>query len=190
MYIFFDNRIVNKTSEWALYCSFYVLTGLVYLLFHFPPATIGINIVIIYIITQIYEGDQRKKVLVTVLVYGINMICDILAIFSLSDYIVGKEYNEVAVYITVFLISICEFIAEKFAMKNKKTEFAPPYWNILFFIPVISIIVLLVLIMCNLKNRIALVTVSAGILFINMLIFFFVSYFSKYLYKIRRKRNV
>ena len=142
------------------------------MLFHFPPATIGINIVIIYIITQIYEGDQRKKVLVTVLVYGINMICDILAIFSLSDYIVGKEYNEVAVYITVFLISICEFIAEKFAMKNKKTEFAPPYWNILFFIPVISIIVSLVLIMCNLKNRIALVTVSAGILFINMLIFF------------------
>lgn len=172
MAIFFQTDIENKKKEQAVYFLFYFLTTFVYLLFRFPPANIIMNLLLIYLITQTYEGKQKKKLLVTFLIYGINMICDIISVYSCNNYIVGKEQNEMTVYITVFLISICEFIIERFLIKNRKANFIPPYWNILITIPIISIILLLIMIMNNLNNRIILVSVSAGILFINLLIFY------------------
>lgn len=172
MSIFFRVDIENRKKERMVYSFFFGLTVCVYLIFHFPPFNIITNLLLIYMITQIYEGRQKKKVLVAFLIYGINMICDIISVYSCNNYIVGKEYNEVAAYITVFLIGICEFVIERFLIKNRKTDFIPPYWNILIAIPIISIILLLILIMNNLNNRIVVVSVSTGILFVNLLIFY------------------
>ncbi len=172
MSVFFRMDIENRKKEGIVYSLFFCLTAFVYLMFHFPPFNIITNLLLIYMITQIYEGGQKKKVLITFLIYGINMICDIISMYSCNNYIVGKEYNELAAYITVFLIGICEFVIERFLIKNRKSDFVPPYWNILIAIPIISIILLLILIMNNLNNRIILVSISTGILFINLLIFY------------------
>lgn len=172
MSLFFPTLMENKRKEKILYIIFYFVTTEIYLAFHFPPANIAVNILMIYIITQIYEGEQKKKILITILVYGINMICDILSVYSFSNYVVGEEYTTIAAYVTVLLISICEFIVERFVVKNREMEFTPPYWNILILIPIISIVILFVLLMNNLDNQTILVSVSAGILFINMLIFY------------------
>lgn len=141
-------------------------------MFHFPPANIVTNVIMIYLITQLYEGEQKKKILVTVLIYGINMVCDSLSIYSFSNYVIGAEYTKIAAYVTILLICICEFIIERVAIKNREMKFTPPYWNILILIPVISIAILFVLLMNNIDNQKILVLVSAGILFINMLIFY------------------
>ena len=71
----------------------------------------------------------------------------------------------------MLLFSLCEVIAERFLVKKKAT-FTPPYWNILVLIPVISISMLFVLLMNDLNNQRILVLISAGLLFINMLIFY------------------
>ena len=68
----------------------------------------------LYMVTQVYDGEQKKKILVSILVYGINMACDILSVYSFGNYVVREEYNEISAYITVLLISICEFIIERF----------------------------------------------------------------------------
>ncbi|MCM1125163.1 MAG: GHKL domain-containing protein [Lachnospiraceae bacterium] len=170
--VFFPKEIEDKRKESYLYLLFFIVTTAVYLIFHFPPANIIVNLIMIYMIAQIYEGEQKKKILVSILIYGINMACDILAIYSFSNYVVGEDYNEIAAYVTVLLISLCEFITERFLIKKKEMIFTPPYWNILMLIPVISIAILFVLLMNNLNKRIILVLVSAGILFINMLIFY------------------
>lgn len=172
MSIFFRTNIENKKQEGAVYFLFFSLTALVYLLFHFPPANIITNLMFIFLITQLYDGRQHKKILVTFLIYGINMFCDVIVVYSNSNYTVGKETNEMQVYITVFLIGICEFVIERFLVKNRKEDSIPPYWGTLIAIPIISIILLLILIMNNLNSRIILVSVSVGILFINLLIFY------------------
>ena len=100
------------------------------------------------------------------------MICDILSVYSFSDYVIGEKHIAIAAYITVLLISICEFIIERFFVKNREKGFTPPYWNVLILIPIISIVILFILLMNNINNQIILVSVSAGILFINMLIFY------------------
>lgn len=172
MTIFFPTKIEDKRKEHLLYFLFFTITVTVYLMFHFPPANIAVNLLMIYLLTQLYDGEQKKKVMVSILVYGINMACDILSIYSFSNYTVGQDYNEIAAYVTVLLISLCEFITERFLIKKREAAFTPPYWNILMLIPVISIAILFTLLMHNLNNRMLLVLVSAGILFINMLIFY------------------
>ena len=130
MTVFFQTDIEEKGKEKVVYSLFFVLTALVHLLYHFPPINIIVNLLLIYLITQLYEGRQKKKILVAFLIYGINMICDIIATYSYNNYIVGREYREITPYITVFLIIICEFIIERFLIKQRKVNFTPPYWHI------------------------------------------------------------
>lgn len=170
--IFFPAEMEDKKKARFLYFSFFAVTTAVYLTFHFPPANIAANLLMIYLLTQLYAGEQKKKILVSILIYGINMACDILSVYSFSNYTVGKDYNEIAAYVTVLLICLCEFIIERFLIKKKGTAFTPPYWNILMLIPVVSIAILFILMMHNLNDRMLLVLVSAGILLINMLIFY------------------
>lgn len=172
MSIYFQTDIENEKKEKVVYCLFFFFTSVVYLLFHFPPANIITNLLLIYLITLIYKGKQKKKILVTFLIYGINMICDIIAVYSCNDYIVGKNQNEMTAYITVFLIAVCEFIIEKFLVKNIKEDFIPQYWSILIAIPIISIVLLMIMVMNNLNHRVVLVSMGTGILFINLLIFY------------------
>lgn len=172
MSVYFQTNIEHKNREKIVYFIFLFLTSIIHHVFHFPPANIITNLLLIYLITLIYEGSQKKKVFITFLIYGINMVCDIIAVYSCSNYIVGKTQNEMTVYITVFLIAVCEFIVEKFLVKNRETDFIPLHWSILIAIPIISILLLLILIMNNLNNRMLLVSIGTGVLFINLLIFY------------------
>lgn len=172
MAIFFQIDIEDKIKEKMLYFLFVCLTALVFLIFHFPPLNIIVNLLLIYMISQLYQGEQKKKILVTLLIYGSGMFCDIISVYSCSNYIFGKGYNEMVPYLTALLWGICEFIIESFLVKNRKEDFVPPCWKILLAIPVISILLLLIMIMSNLNNRIILISVSLGILIINLLIFY------------------
>lgn len=172
MSVYFQIDIENKKKESMVYFLFFAFTGAVHLIFHSPPANIITNLLMLYIITLLYEGRQQKKILITFLIYGINMICDVIAVYSYNDYIVGGNQNELTEYITVFLIAVCEFIIEKYLAKNKKTDYIPLHWSILIAIPMISIVLLFVLAMNNLNNRMILISTSTGILLINLLIFY------------------
>lgn len=172
MAVFFETDMEEKRREKVRYFFFFLLTVSVHLFFHSPLANIITNLLLIYWITQLYEGIRKKKILVALLIYGINMFCDIIAVYSFGNYVIGEEANEMTVYLKVFLILICEFITERFLVKNKRKDFAPPYGNILIAIPMISILILLLLVMNNLNHRVVLISVSVGILLINLLIFY------------------
>lgn len=172
MCVFFEQGTVSKKRENMTYGLFYLLTTMIYLLFHYPPANVAVNILMMYIITLIYEGEQRKKILVTLLVYGINMICDVLAMYTVSNYTFGEDYNLTGAYITVLLIALSEFIIERFGIKHEKVNFAPPLWGMILIVPIISVTLLHILSVSNLNNRVVLISVSAGILIINLLIFY------------------
>lgn len=61
MTVFFQTDIEEKGKEKVVYSLFFVLTALVHLLYHFPPINIIVNLLLIYLITQLYEGRQKKK---------------------------------------------------------------------------------------------------------------------------------
>lgn len=172
MWTLFTKEAKNRMWERISYVFFFVSTAVIYELFHYPPFTILMNIIAICGIAQMYEGSQGKKLLVSFLIYGTNMICDVISVYSLSNYVVGGDYSEIASYVTVLLTCICEVIVEKCLVREKENMFILPCWKLLLVIPVISMFLLVLLIMNNLNNRIILISVSVGLLFINLLIFY------------------
>ena len=168
---FFPEKKEEKGLKTACILFFTVTVGMHYI-FMSPGINIVCNLAMLYLLTWFYVGEQRKKILVTLLIYGINFICDVVSVYLLSDYQPGEAYSQVAPYVTVFLIGICEYIIERFIVKKRKKNTTPPYWNILMIIPGISLVILYSMVTFNLNNRMVVISVSAGILLINLLIFY------------------
>ena len=61
MSVFF--LVENKKRENFFYFLFYFVTAGIYLVFDFPPVNIAVNILMLYAITQLYEGKKKKKIL-------------------------------------------------------------------------------------------------------------------------------
>lgn len=172
MSVFFDTDIEEKKTEKTAYCLFVIIIGTMHLLFASAFVNLLFNILLMYFMAGLYEKSRKKKIFVTLLIYGINAICDILAMYSLNNYVYGNEYSEITAYLTVFFIGICEVVIEKYLIRKSRADYLPPHWEILIFIPIISVALLLTLIMNNINSRGVLVFMSAGLLFINLLIFY------------------
>lgn len=85
---------MRKRKRKSLLCIVFVLTAGVHLIFCSPGMSVITNIVLIFLITVCYEGALKKKIFVTLLVYGTNMGCDLVAVHLLTDYsITGKSVN-------------------------------------------------------------------------------------------------
>ena len=172
MSAFFQTNIKEKGKEKVFYFLFFFVLLAVHLIWGSPILNIAANISMLYLVAQLYEGSLKKKILAVLLIYAVIMICDVFAVFSLGDYMLGGEYNEIASYTTTLYFGICEFIIEKLLMKHRRKDTLPPYCNILISIPIISIVLMVILVSGHLDDRIAVICISLGILFINLLIFF------------------
>ena len=172
MSVFFDTDIEEKKTEKVAYSFFVIIIGTVNLLLASAFANLLFNILLMYFIACLYEENRKKKLFVTFLIYGINAICDILAMYSLNNYVFGKEYSEITAYLTVLFIGICEIIIEKCLIRKNRANYLPPHWEILLFIPIISVSLLVGLVINNINNRGILVSMSTGLLLINLLIFY------------------
>lgn len=80
MRLFFAEKTVTKSRAILFYGLFYILTSGVYLLFHFMPLNMVTNLVLIYAVAACYEGTWKKKLFVTMLIYGISVACDFVGV--------------------------------------------------------------------------------------------------------------
>ena len=90
MRLFFWTDIEEKKKERACYVLFFVLTAGVHLIFFSKTMSIIANIIMLYVISGCYEKARRKRLFVTLLIYGVNIGCDFLAINLLTNYSVHK----------------------------------------------------------------------------------------------------
>ena len=170
MRLFFWTDIEEKKKERACYVLFFVLTAVVHLIFCSPGMSVITNIVLIFLITVCYEGALKKKIFVTLLVYGTNMGCDLVAVHLLTDYSITGKVGECAAYITVLLLLICDVISEKILIKNKGED-KTPHGMILAVISALCLAELLI-VEQELKNRILLVLFGCCVLAVVLLIFY------------------
>lgn len=140
------------------------------MIFCSPGMSVITNIVLIFLITVCYEGALKKKIFVTLLVYGTNMGCDLVAVHLLTDYSITGKVGECAAYITVLLLLICDVISEKILIKNKGED-KTPHGMILAVISALCLAELLI-VEQELKNRILLVLFGCCVLAVVLLIFY------------------
>lgn len=172
MLVLFGAETENKKIELLSYMSFYATTCLAYLLFHFPPVTIAVNLGSLFWITCQYGSRLKKKLLVTLLTYGLNMSCDFIAVYSVSDYEIGGEVHLVATYLSSILFALCITLVSRIIIHKERGSDRTPYWQLLVLIPVISILLLFLFMGSDVGNRGLLVALSASILVINITTFY------------------
>ena len=128
MTIFFEKKEERKSIEIGVYCVFFLLTSWVHVTFSSLMGNMVLNLLLLYVITQFYKGGQKKKVFISLFLYSLQMLCDVLSVYSLSNYVIGEGYPIIAPFVTVFLICICELFIERFVIIRKKGHtFTPPY---------------------------------------------------------------
>lgn len=130
------------------------------------------NTFFLYLLAQTYHGKQGKKLLAAFLIQGMNLFCETLAVYMLYDCRVDGKYGAEMYYIIFLYMYVCERVMEKVCIKNIKEDTSLKHWDLLIFLPVIGIVMEFVLIIADAGSRYAGVAVSAGMICLNLIIFY------------------
>lgn len=172
MHCFFETTKVNRTRELLSYGFYFASEYLVVRRSNLPVIDVTTSILLLYLLTQIYPGKQGKKLLATFLIQGMNMFCEVAVVFLLNDNGGDGEYGSGSVYIVVLLMFLCERLIEKFGIRNMRERTSLKHWDLLIFLPLISVIIVFALITSGIDNRYVGVTISVGIILLNLIVFY------------------
>ena len=172
MHCFFDAAQVERKKELISYIIYFAAGYLISLFDDTFLINVAANSVLIYLLAQIYMGKQGKKLLAACLIIGMNMLCAAAASFLLYDYRLDGGYSTEEWYISFLLMFLCERIVEKFSIKNMREEYSFRNWDLLIFLPVISVLILFVLIASGMDNRFVGITISIGLVLLNLIVFY------------------
>lgn len=168
MYCFFDRAQASILRDLTAYMLY--LTA-VCLLERLPGQYIT-NIILLYLLAQLYHGKQGKKLLAAFLVQGMYLLCETLAVYLLYDGSVDGAYDTAMYYAIFLFMYLCERIMEKFCIRNIKEDTALKHWDLLLFLPVISVIIAIVLISYDTVDAGLGAVVSAGMICLNLIVFY------------------
>lgn len=168
--IFFVEQKIDKKVEFCAYAFFYIVNTSLFLIFHTAWINISCNLICISIIIYLYTKSIRTIIFITCSIYAIMMGCDIAATLLFVNYKDGEVHSQVCAVIAVFLIFICEVLAEKIINVKKNMEMAHKFP--LIFVPISSIVVLCLLIYSDTCRDMGIVIVSMGLLVINFLMLY------------------
>lgn len=169
--IFFPVLRVKKYIEFIGYVLFYVITIGVFLFFHTPFVNLFTNLICFYAIMLLYEGSNRKRILVAILIYSINMVCDYFAYSLFAGSKITQSVSQIFSIMTDLLILICELVAERILGEEAKQEYIQGM-GVILVIPILGIVMLHALIVADIGNRGLMIGESFGILGINILVFY------------------
>ena len=170
LFIFFEDKMVNKKVEVLAYLGFYVVNTSLFWIFHTAWINILCNLLCISIIVFLYVKSLKTILFVTTSIYVILMACDIAATTLFVDYQDGEAHSQVCAVIAVFFMFICEVIAEKVIAARRNSEADQKFPIIL--VPISSIIILWILIYSDTCEGVGIAIVSLGLLGINFLMLY------------------
>ena len=131
-----------------------------------------VQIVLIDLLAQLYHGKQGKKLFAAFLIQGMNLLCETLAVCLLYDGRVDGVYDTAMYYAIFLFMYLCERIMEKFCIRHIKEDTALRHWDLLIFLPIISVIIAFVLIAFDRMDRETGAVVSAGLISLNLIVFY------------------
>ena len=172
MQCFFDTVRVKKGRDLEAYVLYLAAVCLVDMVPAAMPLKYITDTFFLYLLVQIYHGKQGKKLLAASLIQGMNLFCEVLAVYLLYDCKVDGIYGREMYYITFLLMYVCQRVIEKFCIRNIKQDAALKHWDLLIFLPMISVIVICVLITFDLENKYIGSAVSAGMICLNLIVFY------------------
>lgn len=112
MNLFFVPR-VKQGKESVAYIVYLIIILTIFFVFQYPLFNLLSNWLGLLVLTLLYEGNRKKKFMIGTLIYVVNMMCDCVAAFMFSDYMVGDSISQIFSIFTTLFVFVCEIIVEK-----------------------------------------------------------------------------
>lgn len=170
--IFLSKDEYQCKYTWVLYVIACLWTSIIYEIFKMPVLNIISNLTAIFLLVCPYKVKMSRKLLITVMIYAVNVLVDSIVVLSFTKYTVGDSVNQIYECITSLVILIIAIALER-TIPIEKDIYLPVVYRIsLGAVPVISIGCLYYMVITGTKLKMTVVVVAACILFINILIFY------------------
>ena len=147
-------------------------TIIIYYIFRSPAYNIFSNLIAFFVVVLPYQVKLSRKIVLVLLTYAVNILIDIIVVFSLGKYTVGGEVDQVYGCVTSLGMLIVAVILEKTMLVKNESNLPTLYRIALGCVPTVSIFCIHYTVMADISQKMKAVIVSSGILFINLLIFY------------------
>lgn len=166
---FFGKLEKNRIKEILVYTCFYIVNTSLFWEFRTVWINILCNLIGIGIIVWLHTKSIKTILFVTCSIYLINAGCDVVGTGLFIKYEDGQVYSQVYAVVAVFLIFVCELIAEKIITVRKSTDIPPNFP--LIFVPLCSVAVICLLVLNACIDR-SVAIVCIGLLIVNFLMLY------------------
>lgn len=168
--IFFEKvHLYKKVIAGAV--SYIITTGC-YLGFHNSLINIISTIIGMFIIATVHEGTLKKKILHTVMCFGVSCAMDMLAGFALMEAPSSSNYVLFSSFLSVVMFYAFVVILRNIYRKRNREEFSGQ-WAFLLLIVLMSICVAYVLLNDNEISRVTALTVIIVMIAVNLILYYF-----------------
>lgn len=183
MMVFFTREGVNRKIEFASYALYCGIIAYLFLGLKIPIVMLVANLLMLFGLTFNYQSNMLKRILSTVFI-SIIFICVemiIVVLTSSVDITVFNESRFQSVY-GLILIKILNYVValmmNNFKSVRQGMKIPAYYWFCIFFIPTISLYLLLLIYGQNLSD-VSMIWSMLGVLFINFSVFYLYDSLSK-----------
>lgn len=150
----------------------YIITTGCYLGFHNSLINIISTIIGMFIIAAVHEGTLKKKILHTVMCFGVSCAMDMLAGFALMEAPSSSNYVLFSSFLSVVMFYAFVVILRNIYRKRNREEFSGQ-WAFLLLIVLMSICVAYVLLNDNEISRVTALTVIIVMIAVNLILYYF-----------------
>ncbi|MDW7668030.1 MAG: GHKL domain-containing protein [Bacillota bacterium] len=178
MSVFFNRKDANRKVEFISYALYYFIFTSVYLFLNIPIVTLISNIVLLFIVSFNYKTSLRRRILAIALIYIILISIEsiVALIFGFLDFSIfsqNSEFTSIAGMTTVkILLYITALSIGNYKNIKDKSNILYSYWFAIFFIPLMSLFIILSIIEMAPYNVYRIIFIIVNLLFINFFVFY------------------
>lgn len=174
---------------WIIYFFACIETYVVSIVFNSPNWNIISNILALFLISWPYQVKLSKKILMTFIIYSINLLADIIVVQLLSGYVPGRRVGSVYQFIISLAILIPTAFFKRTQDREKDTSLPLMNVFVLGMIPLISIVCMHSIAILTENNKSVVLTVAFSLILINAFLFYLYHVLTKfYIAQMNQKR--
>lgn len=141
--VFFRKQEVNKYLEFIIYVIYFIINTIMYLKFKNFVVNIATNLLLFFGITFLYKSGISRKIISTILIYAVSMVCDALMLafsrFTGLDSLIFSQGIATSLLIFILALILKHLTDVKNFEQNIKVNAV--YVMTIFMIPLSSIII-------------------------------------------------
>lgn len=174
--LFFEHSRCKKCILILGFLIYFLIDNVGFLCFQRPMINLVTNLMSLFALTFLYQGNLRLRILTAVLIYAVLMICDAIA-YRILILMEGKDDIVGGMAANGLLMLIIEVIFEKYM--NFRTGKMVTMMELLYIITVPCISIFIVGVILNMAISTELIALATiGILIINIVMFFLLNHIS------------